>query len=171
MTRIFFAAVAFLAIAWPARAADICQIVSSDGDLRHLEAAKSGGDVAITPQASFPDDVKPFVIKTDPTFQDQVIELYPLGKDGAGLALHYEGTLPTEYFVAFDRLGDREKGKLISVALPNLNPEADDYFEARVATIGGTPVLFSTREAEGKKRTRLAPWTGHGFGPVCEAHQ
>lgn len=152
-----------------ARAADICRIVGASGDLQYLETGKSGGDVTMTPQARFPADVKPFVIKTDPTFQDQVIELYPLGSDGAGLALHYEGTLPTEYFVTFDRVGDGETGKLVSVALPNLNPEADDYFEARVATIGGLPVLFSTREADGKKVTRIAPWQGHRFGPVCEA--
>ena len=153
-----------------ARAADICRIVTASGDLQFLEAGKSGGDVVITPQAEFPSDVKPFVIKTDPTFQDQVIELYPLGENGAGLALHYEGTLPTEYFVTFDRVGDRTKGKLVAVALPNLNREADDYFEAQVATVGGLPILFSTREANGRKVTRIAPWTGHAWGPVCEAH-
>jgi hypothetical protein len=163
--------VAALLAASPARAADICRIAGVSGDLHYLQAAKSGGDVIITPQTSFPADVRPFVIKTDPTFQDQVIEFYPLGSDGAGLALHYEGTLPTEYFVTFDRVGDREKGKLVSVALPDLNPEADDYFEARVATIGGLPVLFSTREAERKKTTRIAPWLGHAWGPVCEARK
>ena len=164
-----FLLLALLFTASGAQAADICQIVSASGNLRYLEAARSGGGVTITPQASFPTDVKPFVVKTDPTFQDQVIEFYALGPDGAGLALHYEGTLPTEYFVTFDRVGDREKGKLVSVAFPDLNPEADDYFEARVATIGGLPILFSTREAEGKKRTRIAPWTGHAWGSVCEA--
>ena len=154
-----------------ARAADICRIVTASGDLEHLQAGRSGGDVTITPQAEFPSDVKPFVIKTDPTFQDQVIEFYPLGGHGAGLALHYEGTLPTEFFVSFDRVGDRAKGRLVAVPVPNLNPEADDYFEARVATVGGMPVLFSTRESDGRKITRIAPWLGHGFGPVCEAHQ
>lgn len=166
-----FLFLALLLTASGARAADICQIAGASGDLQLLEAAKSGGDVTITPQTSFPADVKPFVIKTDPTFQDQVIELYPLGPNGAGLALHYEGTLPTEYFVTFDRVGDREKGKLVSVALPDLNPEADDYFEARVATIGGLPILFSTREVAGKKIIRIAPWQGHAWGPVCEAHR
>ncbi|HEY2836127.1 MAG TPA: hypothetical protein VGI89_06115 [Rhizomicrobium sp.] len=161
--------VAALLAASPARAADICRIVTASGDLRYLQAVKSGGDVMITPQSRFPEDVKPFVIKTDPTFQDQVIELYPLGTKGAGLALHYEGTLPTEFFVTFDRVSDPEKGKLVAVAVPDLNPEADDYFEAHVATVGGTPVLFSTREVGGKKRTRIAAWRGHAWSPVCEA--
>ena len=159
----------FLFAASGAQAADICQIVAASGDLQYLEAGKSGGDVLITPQARFPDDVKPFVIKTDPTFQDQVIELYPLGTDGAGLALHYEGTLPTEYFVTFDRVGDRTKGRLVSVALPNLNPEADNYFEAQVATVGGLAILFSAGDRDAKKPTRITAWTGHAWSPVCEA--
>ena len=153
-----------------ARAADICHVVAANGDLPYLQAGKSGGDVVITPQARFPDDVAPFVTRTDPTFQDQVMELYPLGRNGAGLALHYEGTLPTEFMVTFDRVGDPLKGKLVSVAMPDLNPEADDYFEAHLAAIGGTPVLFSTRETDGKKRTRIAPWLEHRWGPVCEAN-
>src|SRR5215475_8238608 len=129
MIRILLA-IALVFTAAPARAADIC-------------AAVAGGSAPVlTPQGAFPADVKPFVIKTDPTFQDQVIELYPLGKDGAGLAIHYEGTLATEFMVAFDRV----KGKLISIPPPDLNPEADDYFEAHVATVNGAPVLFSTRE-------------------------
>lgn len=149
------ALLALLLIALPARAADIC-------------AAVAGG-VALTPtpQASFPEDVKPFVIKTDPTFQGQAIELYPLGKDGAGLAIHYEGTLATEYLVGFDRV----KGRLVQVPLPDLNPEADEYFEAHLAIVNGAPILFSTREANGKKITRISTWLGHAFGPVCEAHQ
>ena len=152
-----------------AQAADICQIVSASGDLKYLEAGKSGGSVVLTPQAGFPEDVKPFVIKADPTFEDQVIEFYPLGETGAGLALHYEGTLPTEYFVTFDRVGERTKGKLVTVTLPDLNPERDDYFEAHVATVGGLPILFSTRETDGRKSTRIAPWLGHAWGPVCKA--
>ena len=149
----FSVSLAFILAAMPARA-DVCAAVAG------------GAAPVLTPQANFPADVKPFVIRTDPTFQDQVIELYPLGKDGAGMAIHYEGTLATEYLVTFDRA----KGKLVSVATPNLNPEADEYFEAHVATMSGTPILFSTREAGGKKITRMAPWTGHAWGPVCEAH-
>ena len=155
MTRRLLLIVALLLSAHNAQAADIC-------------AAVTGGVPLVpVPQASFPADVKPFVIAADPTFRDQVIELYPLGKSGAGLAVHYEGTLATEYMVAFDRV----KGKLAPVVMPNLNPEADEYFEAHVATVNGAPVLFSTHEAGAKKITRLAPWLGHGFGPVCEAHQ
>ena len=151
-----FALAAALSIAaTQAKAADICAAVAG------------GALLSPAPQASFPADVKPFVIKTDPTFQDQVIELYPLGRNGAGLAVHYEGTLATEYMVAFDR----RAGTLASVPVPNLNPEADEYFEAHVATMNGAPVLFSTRDADGKKLTRIAPWLGHAFGPVCEADQ
>src|ERR1700749_3463253 len=86
-----------------AEAAELCAGVAHGAALRPA------------PQATFPADVKPFVVKADPTFQDQVIELYPLGKDGAGLGVHYEGTLATEYMVAFARVGDRMKGKLIQV--------------------------------------------------------
>ncbi len=136
----------------PARAADLCATLAS------------GSPLVPASQASFPADVKPFVIAADPTFQGQPMELYALGKSGAGIAIHYEGTLATEYLVAFDRV----KGALQAVALPDLNPEADDYFEAHVAMAAGTPVLFSTREADGKKITRIAPWTGHVFGRVCE---
>ena len=146
---------ALLFAAVPARAADICAAVDS------------GAPIVPTPQASFSADVKAFAIKTDPTFQGQVIELYPLGKDGAGLAVHYEGTLATEYMVTFQRV----KGMLMSVPLPDLNPEADEYFEAHVATVNGAPVLFSTREVGGKKITRIAPWAGQAWGRVCEAHQ
>src|ERR1700749_4689436 len=99
----FSVCLALVLAALPARAADVCAAVAG------------GAAPGLTPQASFPADVKPFVIKADPTFQDQVIELYPLGKDGAGLGVHYEGTLATEYMVAFARVGDRMKGKLIQV--------------------------------------------------------
>jgi hypothetical protein len=150
MTRPF-ALLVLLCAATPAWA-DVCAVVAA------------GAPLVPTPQANFPADVKPFVIKTDPTFQDQVIELYPLGNDGAGLAIHYEGTLATEFLVTFDRIG----GKLASVPMPNLNPEADEYFEAHVATVNGAPILFSTREVEGKKVTRIAAWTGHAWGRVCE---
>jgi hypothetical protein len=146
------ALIVFLLAALPARAAEICAAVAG------------GAPLVPAPQARFPADVKPFVIAADPTFQDQPMELYALGKDGAGLAIHYEGTLATEYLVAFDRVG----GALKRVALPDLNPEADEYFEAHVALVGGTPVLFSSREADGRKTTRIAPWTGHEFGPICE---
>ena len=110
MLRIWALLALFLATL-PARAADLCAAVAA------------GAPLLPVPQAGFPPDVKTFVIKTDPTFQDQVIELYPLGKAGAGLAIHYEGTLATEYLVGFDRA----KGKLVQVPLPDLNPEADDY--------------------------------------------
>ena len=143
---------AALLAALPARAAEVCVQVAG------------GAPLVPVPQARFPADVKPFVTAADPSFQDQVIELYPLGKGGAGLAVHYEGTLASEYLVAFDRI----EGKLKAVPVPDLNPEADDYFEAHVALVKGTAVLFSTREVAGKKITRLAPWLGHGFGPVCE---
>lgn len=144
--------IALLLTATGARAADLCATVVA------------GSPPVLTRKATLPADVKAFVVKTDPTFQDQVIELYPLGKDGAGVAIHYEGTLATEYLVAFDRT----KGALKAVVLPDLNAEADEYFEAHVATVGGAPVLFSTREVDGKKHTRIAPWLGHAFGPICE---
>jgi hypothetical protein len=142
-----------LLAALPARAADLCAQVAG------------GAPLVPVPQAAFPADVKPFVIADDPTFQDQLIELYPLGKTGAGLAVHYEGTLAEQYLAAFDRVN----GKLKSVAVPNLNSETDDYFEAHLATVNGAPVLFGTHEADGKTLVRLAPWTGHQFGPICEA--
>ena len=144
---------ALLLAALPARAADLCALVSA------------GVPLVPVHMAAFPADVKPFVIADDPTFADQLIELYPLGKTGAGLAVHYEGTHPDQYLDAFDRIA----GKLKSVPLPNLNSETDDYFVARLATVHGTPALFATSEEGGKKVVRLAPWTGHGFGPVCEA--
>jgi hypothetical protein len=151
MTR-FCTLTVFLLAALPARAADICAAVAS------------GSPLVPAPQTSFPADVKPFVIAADPTFQGQPMELYALGKSGAGIAIHYEGTLATEYLVAFDRV----KGALQAVTVPDLNPEADEYFEAHVAMAAGTPVLFSIREADGKKITRIAPWLGHAFGSICE---
>lgn len=164
MIRINFAA--FLALAslpvfpLPAFAADPCRTVTASGGVQYLRAEKSGGAVHMTAPTSFPADVKPFVVKSDETFQDQDFQVFPLGGGGAGLALHYEGTLAEQYFFAFDRVG----GKLKPVEMPNLNVKAQDYKESKVATIGGVPVLFMNDDGV----VRIAPWQGHGFGPACE---
>jgi hypothetical protein len=153
-----------LLVAGPALAADLCQAVAASGSARYLLEEKSGGIVEMAKPAPFPADVKAFVVKSDETFQDQDFEIFALGSGGAGLAVHYKGTLAEQYVFAFDRVG----GKLVAVNVPNLNPQAKDYREAKIATIGGTPALFSN-DAEGAEIvTRIVPWAGHQWGAVCD---
>ena len=148
----------------PALAADLCQAVTASGSARYLLAERSGGIVEMAKPAAFPADVKAFVVKSDETFQDQDFEIYPLGKSGAGFAVHYEGTLAEQYSFAFDRIG----GRLKPVEIPNLNPKARDYRETKIAVIAGTPALFGNDAEEDKTVIRIAPWLGHAWGPVCE---
>jgi hypothetical protein len=149
----------------PAMAADLCQQATASHSLPYLLAEKSGGIVMMTKSASFPADVKAFVVKSDETFQDQDVELFPLGPGGAGIAVHYEGTLAEQYSFGFDRTG----GKLKAVDLPNLNPHARDYRETKIATIGGVPALFGNDEGDdGKTSIRVVPWLDHHWGAVCE---
>jgi hypothetical protein len=156
---------ALLLGAAPALAADLCQAVTAGGGAQYLLAEKSGGIVEMAKPAAFPADVKAFVVKSDETFQDQDFEIYPLGKSGAGFAVHYEGTLAEQYSFAFDRVG----GRLKAVEIPNLNPGAKDYRETKIAIIAGTPTLFGNdTEKDGKTVIRIAPWLGHQWGPVCE---
>jgi hypothetical protein len=156
---------ALLLTAAPALAADLCQQAATNNSLPYLLAEKSGGIVQMTKAASFPADVKAFVVKSDETFQDQDVEIFPLGSGGAGIAVHYEGTLAEQYSFGFDRSG----GKLIAVDLPNLNPHARDYRETKIATIGGTPALFGNDEGDdGKTMIRIVRWLGHRWGAVCE---
>lgn len=148
----------------PAWASDLCQAVTASHGQRYLLAEKSGGIVEMTRPAPFPADAKAFVVKSDESFQDQDFEIYPLGKTGAGFAVHYEGTLAEQYAFAFDRVG----GRLRAVDVPNLNPKARDYREMKAATIAGTPALFSN-DAEGARTvTRIVPWQDHRWGAVCE---
>ena len=150
--------------AMPAMAADLCQTVTASGSQHFLREEKSGGIVQMAKPAPSPADVKAFVVKSDETFQDQDFEIFPLGSSGAGFAVHYEGTLAEQYSFAFDRVG----GKLVAVDIPNLNPKAKDYRETKIATIGGVPALFGNDTEDGKTVTRIAPWLGHQWGPVCE---
>jgi len=155
---------ALLLTAAPAMAADLCQAVTASGSQRFLLDEKSGGIVVLIKPAPVPDDVKEFVVRTDPTFQDQKFDLFPLGKDSAGLAVHYEGSEAEQYNVMFDRV----KGRLRAVEIPNLNPEAASYRSLYAATIGGAPALFLNTERPGETVTRIAPWQDHKWGAVCE---
>jgi hypothetical protein len=155
---------ALLLTAAPAMAADLCQAVTAANSQHFLLDGKSGGIVQIIKPASFPDDAKAFVVKTDPTFQDQKFEIFPLGADGAGLAVHYEGSEAEQYAAMFDRV----KGKLRAVEIPNLNPEAESYLNMTAAAIGGVPALFLNHEKTGETVTRIVPWQNHAWGAVCQ---
>jgi hypothetical protein len=150
--------VLFLLLVTPAMA-DVCKSANNPDGIAALRDFKSYGTVKMAVAAPIPADVKPFVEKTDSNFQDQEMTLYPLGKSGAGLAVHFEGTLATQYLVTFDRAG----GKLKSVPTPNLNTSNDDYFEAHLALVAGTPALFAN---DGENIT-MTPWTGHAWGAIC----
>jgi hypothetical protein len=163
--KIAAAVAALLLSAAPVTAADLCQQATASHSLPFLLAEKSGGIVQMIKPAPFPADVKPFVIKSDETFQDQDIDIYPLGSGGAGFAVHYEGTLAEQYSFGFNRVG----GKLRAIDLPNLNPNARDYRETKIATIAGTPALFGNDEGDdGKTVIRIVPWLGHAWGKLCE---
>jgi hypothetical protein len=154
-----------MSVATPALAADLCRQASASHSLAYLLAEKSGGIVQMTRPATIAADVKAFVVKSDETFQDQDFEIFPLGTGGAGVAVHYEGTLAEQYSFGFDRNG----GKLRAVDLPNLNPNARDYRETKAAIIAGVPALFSNDEGDdGKTIIRIVPWLGHGWGTICE---
>ncbi len=151
-------------LAGEAQAADLCQQVTASHSLQFLLDEKSGGIVQMIKPASFPADVKSFVIKSDDSFQDQEFQTFPLGKDGAGLAVHYEGSEAEQYTVMFDRVN----GHLAKVDLPNLNPTAQSYRNLWPVTIGGAPALFSSGDEGGKTITRIAPWQGHAWDAICE---
>ena len=147
-----------------AQAADLCQQVTASHSLQFLLDEKSGGVVQMIKPASFPADVKSFVIKSDDSFQDQEFQTFPLGKDGAGLAVHYEGSEAEQYTVMFDRVN----GHLVKADPPNLNPTAQSYRNLWPVTIGGAPALFSSGDENGKPVTRIAPWQGHAWSAICE---
>ena len=155
---------ALLLSAAPAMAADLCQAVTASHSQPILLDGKSGGIVQIAKPASFPDDARAFVVKSDPTFEGQKFEIFPLGADGAGFAVHYEGSEAEQYAAMFDR----EKGKLRAVQIPNLNPEAQSYLNMTAAAIGGVPALFLNQEKTGETVTRIVPWQDHKWGTVCE---
>ncbi len=148
----------------PVMAADLCQAVTASHSQPFLLDGKSGGIVQITKPASFPDDARAFVVKSDPTFEGQKFEIFPLGPDGAGFAVHYEGSEAEQYAAMFDRV----KGKLRVVEIPNLNPEAQSYLSMTAATIAGVPALFLNQEKIGETVTRIVPWQDHRWGAVCE---
>ena len=154
---------AALLSATPAMAADLCQTVTAAHSLQYLRDEKSGGIVQMIKPAAFPEAVTGFVVKSDPSFQDQKFEIFPLG-GGAGLAVHYEGSEAEQYNMMFDRIG----GALKAVAIPNLNPEADSYLNLYAATIGGVPALFLNNEKPEGTVTRIVPWQNHTWGAVCE---
>ena len=147
----------------PVQAADLCQTVTAAHSLPYLLDEKSGGIVQMIKPAAFPDAVTAFVVKNDPSFQDQKFEIFPLG-GGAGLAVHYEGSEAEQYNMMFDRVG----GALKAVEIPNLNPEATSYLNLYAATIGGVPALFLNNEKPEGTITRIAPWQDHKWGAVCE---
>jgi hypothetical protein len=155
---------ALILTAAPAMAADLCQAVTAGNSQHFLRDGKSGGIVQIVKPASFPDDARAFVVKSDPTFEGQKFEIFPLGADGAGLAVHYEGSEAEQYAAMFDRV----KGRLRAVEIPNLNPEAESYLNMTAATVGGVPVLFLNQEKSGETITRIAPWQNHAWGAVCQ---
>jgi len=155
---------ALLLSATPAMAADLCQTVTASHSQPFLLDGKSGGIVQIAQPASFPDDARAFVVKSDPTFEGQKFEIFPMGADGAGFAVHYEGSEAEQYAAMFDRV----KGKLRAVEIPNLNPEAQSYLNMTAATIGGVPALFLNQEKTGETVTRIVPWQNHAWGAVCE---
>ena len=155
---------ALLLSAAPAMAADLCQAVTASRGQPFLLEGKSGGIVQIAKPANFPDDARAFVVKSDPTFEGQKFEIFPLGTDGAGLAVHYEGSEAEQYAAMFDRV----KGKLRAVEIPNLNPEAQSYLNMTAAVIAGVPALFLNQEKTGETVTRIVPWQDHKWGTVCE---
>lgn len=153
-----------LLIAGKAQAADLCQQISASHSLSYLLDEKSGGIVQMIKSAPFPADVKLFVIKSDDSFQDQEFQTFPLGKDGAGMAVHYEGSEAEQYTVMFDRVN----GHLVKADPPNLNPTAQSYRNLWPVTIGGAPALFSSGDENGNPVTRIAPWQRHTWGAICE---
>ena len=148
----------------PAMAADLCGTVTASHSLHALLDEKSGGIVQMTKPAPFPADAKAFVVRSDPTFQDIGFDIFPMGNDGAGLAVHYEGSEAEQYAMMFDRVG----GRLVAVEIPNLNPDADSYLNMRAATIGGAPALFLNDEKDGVTVTRIAAWQDHKWGAMCK---
>ena len=46
----------------------------------------------------------PLSPQSDPTFEGQKFEIFPLGADGAGFAVHYEGSEAEQYAAMFDRV-------------------------------------------------------------------
>jgi hypothetical protein len=154
---------ALLLSAAPATAADLCQTVTAAHSLQYLQDEKSGGIVAMIKPAAFPETVTAFVVKSDPSFQDQKFEIFPMG-GGAGLAVHYEGSEAEQYNMMFDRVG----GALKAVEIPNLNPEAGSYLNLYAATIGGVPALFLNNQKPGGTVTRIVSWQDHKWGAVCE---
>ena len=156
-----FLATALMLTAAPAMAADLCQAVTAGNSQHYLLGGKSGGIVQIVKPASFPEDARAFVVKSDPTFEGQKFEVFPLGADGAGLAVHYEGSEAEQYSTMFDRVG----GRLRAVEIPNLNPEAESYLNMQAAIIGGVPALFLNNEKNGT--TRIVPWQNHTWGAIC----
>jgi hypothetical protein len=157
-------AAALLLSAAPAMAADLCQAVTASHSQRYLLDGTSGGIVQIVKPGAFPADAKVFVVASDPSFQDQKFEIFPLGADGAGLAVHYEGSEAEQYAAMFDRV----KGKLRTVEIPNLNPEAESYLNMTTAAVGGVPALFLNQEKSGETVTRIVPWQNHAWGAICE---
>jgi hypothetical protein len=63
---------------------------------------------------------------------------------------------------------DRVKGKLRTVEIPNLNPEAESYLNMTAATIGSVPALFLNQEKSDETVTRIVPWQNHTWGAICE---
>ena len=157
-------ALLLLAMQGPAQAADLCSAVTSRHSQHALLDEKSGGFVQMIKPAPFPADAKPFVVQSDPTFQDIAFDIFPMGNDGAGLAVHYEGSEAEQYAMMFDRVS----GRLVAVEIPNLNPEAESYLNMRAATIGGVPALFLNDEKTGTTVTRIVPWQNHKWGAVCK---
>jgi hypothetical protein len=155
---------ALLLSAAPAMAADLCQAVTASHGQPFLLDGTSGGIVQIVKPASFPDDARAFVVKSDPTFEGQKFEIFPLGADGAGFAVHYEGSEAEQYAAMFDRV----KGKLRAVEIPNLNPEVASYLNMTAAAIAGVPALFLNQEKSGETVTRIVSWQNHAWGAVCE---
>lgn len=162
--KIVAPAIALLLLAGPAMAADLCQAVTVSHSQHALLDEKSGGIVEMAKPAPFPADAKAFVVQSDPTFQDISFDIFPMGGDGAGLAVHYEGSEAEQYTMMFDRLKDR----LAAVEIPNLNPEAESYLNMRAATIGGTPALFLNDDKNGMTVTRIVPWQDHKWGAICK---
>ena len=161
---------ALLLSAAPALAADLCQAVTASHSQPFLLDGKSGGIVQIVKPASFPDDARAFVVKSDTTFEGQKFEIFPMGADGAGFAVHYEGSAAEQYATMFDRV----KGRLREVPIPSLNHEGEGYDYVYAAAIGGVPALFLNHETfvdherVGDAITRIVPWQDHKWGAVCE---
>ena len=161
---------ALLLSAAPAMAADLCQAVTASHSQQYLLDEKSGGIVRIAKPAPFPADARAFVLKTDSTFEDPRFDIFPLGADGAGFAVHYEGSAAEQYATMFDRV----KGRLREVLIPSLNHEGEGYDYVYAAAIGGVPALFLNHETfvdqerVGDAITRIVPWQDHKWGPICK---